>query len=161
MTTIRQLEPGDDLSDLIALSRVFFAEYAAHHAELFAVGDLRDSHIAAFFASSVDSDDRRTFVALAHGRIVGYITVGVRAQDPFYQVSRIGVISGLMIHQAHRRQGIAGQILARATAFFAEKEVKYFTVYTAVANQAALQFYQRHGMAPLHMTMVGTTEGDP
>ena len=41
--------------------------------------------------------------------------------------------------------------------FLQEKEVEYATVYTAVANQAAVKFYERNGMAPLHITLIGET----
>jgi len=60
-----------------------------------------------------------------------------------------------MIHRDYRRRGIAGQLFARAVDFFEEKGVKYFTLYTATANQAAIRFYEQHGMAPLQTIMMG------
>ena len=158
MTIIRPLARADDMGELIALSREFFAEYEAYHPEFFRVGDLRDDDIVAFFVRSLDSEDGRTFVALVNGRTVGYVTVAIRLQAPFYQVGRVGAISGLMVHPAYRRQGLASQLLAEAVAFFGHRGVKYYTVYTAVANQAAIRFYEQHGLCPLQTVLIGEIE---
>jgi GNAT superfamily N-acetyltransferase len=158
MIDIRPLTPEDNLDDLIALSRAFFAEYEAHHEAFFDIDGLEDGHIVTYFTRSLDADDSATFIALHKDRIVGSITVHVRPQAEFYQIKRVGAISGLMVHQAHRRQGIATRLLAEARAFFRERGVTYFTVYTAAANRGALQFYERIGMAPLHVTMLGQVD---
>jgi ribosomal protein S18 acetylase RimI-like enzyme len=86
---------------------------------------------------------------------VGYITVSVRTQPSFYRVKQVGAISGLMIHKGHGWSGIASQLFARAVDFFEEKGVKYLTLYTATANQAAIRFYQQHCMTPLQTIMLG------
>ena len=158
--TIKRLRPDDDLSDLIALSKEFFEEYAGHHEEFFEIDELRDADIVEYFSRSLDKDDSATFVAVLGGRIVGYITIFVRQQPSFYKIKKVGAISGLMIHKAHRRKGIASKLLAQATAFFEEQGVQYFTVYTASANQDALRFYERNGMTPLHITMVGEIDSN-
>ena len=155
MINIRTLQKGDDLHDLIVLSKEFFQEYEAHHEEFFRVDDLRDGDIVEFFSRSIESEDGETFIAVADGRIVGYITIAVRSQPGFYRVKRVGAISGLMIHQRYRRRGIASQLFGRAAAFFQERGVKYFTLYTATVNQAAIRFYEQHGMAPLQTIMLG------
>ena len=157
MTTIRKLRTDDDLGDLIALSREFFYEYEAHHADFFEIDVLHDSDIVDFFAKTIDADDGATFIALVNGRIVGYITVFARSQARFYRIKRVGAISGLMVHRDHRRKGIGSQLFRAARAFFAGKEIAYYTVYTATANQGAVRFYERNGMAPLHTTLIGTT----
>ena len=149
MTIIRALQKHDDLHDLIALSKEFFQEYEAHHEEFFQVDDLRDSDIVEFFSRSIESEDGATFIAVAEDRIVGYITIAVRSQPGFYRVKRVGAISGLMVHKDYRRRGIGSQLFDRAVAFFEEKGVKYFTLYTATANQAAIRFYAQRGLAPL------------
>ena len=159
MVVIRQLKQGDDLADLISLSREFFAEYEAHHDEFFDIDGLEDSHIADYFTCSIGSDDNATFVALQEGRLVGYVTVHVRGQAPFYKVKRVGAISGLMVRGEDRRSGIATQLLDRAKVFFKARGVKYFTVYTAVANDSAVSFYEKNGMVSLHTTLIGEIDG--
>lgn len=156
MIHIRALQWEDGFHDLIALSRNFFQEYEAHHEDFFKIERLDDSSIVNYFSHWLDDANGETFVALAEDRIVGYITVNVREQAPHWKIKKVGNISGLMVHPDYRRRGIAGQLLARARTFFAAQAVKYFTVYTAAENKAAIEFYQRHGLSPLHTTMIGT-----
>ena len=155
MIDIRTLQKDDDLHDLIVLSKEFFQEYEAYHEKFFHIDDLRDSDIVEFFSRSIESDDGVTFVAITEGRIVGYITLFVRSQPSLYRVKRVGAISGLMIHKSYRRRGIASQLFDRAVAFLQDKGIKYFTLYTATTNQAAIRFYEQHGMAPLQTVMLG------
>ena len=157
MATIRKLRPQDDLLDLLALSRAFLNEYAAHHTVFFQIDELQDGDIVSYFSRSLETDEGATFVAVVNDRMVGYITVFVRPQARFYRVKQVGAISGLMVHRDHRRAGIARQLLDAARVFFQERGVQYFTVYTAVANRAAVRFYEKHGLAPLHVTLIGET----
>jgi uncharacterized protein YbgA (DUF1722 family) len=83
MEIIRQLKSDDDLVDLINLSREFFAEYEAHHKELFDIAGLEDGHITGYFARTIDSESDATFVAILEQRMVGYITVHVRPMTEF------------------------------------------------------------------------------
>jgi ribosomal protein S18 acetylase RimI-like enzyme len=116
---------------------------------------LRDADIVDYFMRSVETEDGATFLAFDDERIVGYITIFIREQVDFYAIKKVGAISGLMVHKDYRRRGIASKLLNASLAFFEKKNVKYFTVYTAVANEAAIRFYKRHGMHPLHMTLIG------
>ena len=157
MIQIRPLKKNDNLGDLITLSRTFFAEYEAHHADFFQIDRLEGDDVRRYFSRWLDDEDGETFIALAADQIVGYITVYVRPQAKFWQVKQVGESSGLMVHRAYRRQGIAGQLLARAKAFFAARDVRYFTVYTSVQNRGALAFYERSGLQPLYTTLLGET----
>jgi ribosomal protein S18 acetylase RimI-like enzyme len=154
--TIRQLHKEDDLTDLIALSRSFFDEYANFHPEFFNIDTLRDDDIVAYFRGSVLSENGASFVAVEGDTIIGYITVFLRDQEPFWAVKRIGVISGLMVNTDHRRRGVASALLAAAKGFFESGGVNYFTVYTAATNGPAIAFYERRGLSPLHTTLIGS-----
>ena len=155
MTEIRSLRKDDKLNDLISLSREFFEEYESHHENFFKIDRLSDSDIVDYFSQWIDDEDGETFIALTGGRIVGYITVYVRTQPIYWKIKKVGDISGLMVQKAYRRRGIAGQLLAKARAFFEKKGVRYFTVYTAIGNRGALEFYERSGLLPLYTTMMG------
>jgi ribosomal protein S18 acetylase RimI-like enzyme len=159
MTEIRALKKDDKLDDLISLSREFFEEYESHHEDFFKIDSLSDSDIVDYFSHWMDNDDGETFVALTEGRMIGYITVYVRTQPNYWKIKRVGGISGLMVQKTCRRRGIAGQLLARAKVFFENKSVTYFTVYTAVGNQGAIEFYERSGLVPLYTTMMGEVAG--
>ena len=161
MLIVRRLEPQDALDDLIDLSKAFFAEYAVHHQRFFEICDLRNQDIRHFFLRSLDGDDGATFIALVDGRVVGYITVFVRERPGFYAIKEVGSISGLMVHRTYRRAGIGSRLLDEAFAFFKGRGLRYFTVYTAAVNHAAIKFYERNGLAQLHVTLIGETSDDP
>ncbi len=144
----------DDLRVLIPLSRAFFAEYAQLH-PLFALGALRDEDITAFFGATVGAADGATFLAEEKGEIVGYLVASVRGQAPFYATRRVGTISGLMVHADCRRRGIGARLMAAALAWFAERDVAQFTLYTAAANEGALAFYRSQGLESYQIVLVG------
>ncbi len=158
MIHIRALQREDDLHDLIALSRDFFQEYATYHEDFFEIDHLDDRDIIDYFSHWLNDEHGKTFIALEENRIVGYITVYVREQAPFWKIKKIGDISGLMVHKDYRRRGIAGQLLAHARAFFAQHAVRYFTLFTAVENKTGIAFYEREGLVHLHTTMLGVSD---
>ena len=158
MLQIRALRQEDDLRDLIALSRNFFQECEGHHEDFFKIGQLNESSIVDYFSRWLDDESGDTFIALAGNRIVGYITVYVREQAAYWNVNQVGDISGLMVHKDYRRRGIASQLLAQARAFLTRNAVRYFTVYTAVENRAAIAFYEHSGLIPLYTTMLGVSQ---
>lgn len=157
MITIRELRPEDDLTAVLALCKDFFAEHEAHHKEFFDTDSLSDADISARFLQSMESDSSATIIALVDDAIVGYASVAVREQPRFYKIKKVGVISGLMVAKNHRRRGIATRLLVEAKAYFRRHELKYFTFYTAVANQAAIKLYEQLGMVALHTAFIGET----
>jgi len=139
----------------------FFQEsHESHHENFFKIDRLSDSDIVDYFSQWIDDEDGETFIALTGGRIVGYITAYVRTQPIYWKIKKVGDISGLMVQKAYRRRGIARQLLAKARAFFEKKAVRYFTVYTAIGNRGALEFYERSGLLPLCTTMMGVVMDD-
>ena len=155
MIEVRSLSRQDDSADLIALSQDFFKEYEAYHRDFLKIDRLTGQDITHYFASFCDQAARRAFIAVDGARIVGYITVYVYEQPHYWQVKKVGEISGLMVHEEYRKQGIAQKLLDQALEFFASESVRYFTVFTSVNNQLGLGFYQRNGLIPLYTTMLG------
>jgi ribosomal protein S18 acetylase RimI-like enzyme len=155
MIEIRPLNKDDRFDDLLSLSREFFHEYEAHHQDFFKIDRLKDENILGYFASFLEHEFRQAFIAVENGRIIGYITVYVKDQADYWQVKRVGDISGLMIQKEYRRKGIAQKLLAKAKEFFASQGVKYYTVFTAIENRGALDFYRENGLTPLYSTLIG------
>ena len=154
MISIRELRSDDDLDAVLALCRDFFAEYEEHHEEFFDTENLCDADISGRFLESLHSDDSATIVALDDDVIVGYASIAVREQPRFYKVKKVGAMSALMIAKNHRRRGIASAILAEARASFDQRGIKYFTLYTTVANRGAIEFYRKNGLSELHTTFI-------
>ena len=155
MIEIRTLKKEAPWEDLIALSRAFFSEYQSHHPDFFKIGQLHDQAIVEYFSHWLDNEEGETFIALLDGQIVGYLTAYLQTQADYWRIKRVGHISGLMIHPACRRQGIASRLLEQACLFFQAHHVSYFTVFTAVNNHQAVEFYRRSGLEPLTATYLG------
>lgn len=153
--TVRELRPDDDLAAVLTLCKDFFAEYEGHHEEFFDTDNLGDADISGRFLESLESDTSATIIALEDNAIVGYASLSVNEQPRFYKTKKTGSISALMVARNHRRKGIATRLLAEAKAYFQRKGIKYFTLYTAVANQAGIELYERCGLAPLHSSFIG------
>ena len=155
MLTIRELRSNDDLSAVLSLCRDFFAEYEIHHKEFFDLDHLTDDDISARFIDSITSEDSATLMALVDNKIVGYALLVIRDQPRFYKIKKIGAISGLMVDKNYRRRGIATKLLDKSKSFFRNRGINYYTLYTAVANQEAAEFYDKNGLTKLHYSYLG------
>lgn len=159
MITIRPLADQDPLHDLVSLSRQFFAEYQAYHPDFFEIDALLPEHVQAYFSRFLNNPDALALIALDSDLpgtpIVAYLTVSIKLQPGYWAVKRAGEISGLMVAPTHRRRGIASRLLHQARSFLAARGIRYFTLYTALSNHAALAFYRAHGLTPLHTTLLG------
>ena len=160
MITIRELKSEDDLPGILSLCKDFFTEYESYHGEFFDLDNLTDEDLSGRFVESIESNNSATFVALVDNVIVGYAAVDVRDQPDFYKVKKVGAIWGLMVDKNHRRRGIASHLLEKARGYFQQKGIKYFTLYTAVANKGAIEFYKNNGLNPLHMAFIGENENE-
>ncbi len=155
MIIIRELQAKDDLSLVLKLCKDFFAEYSGHHNDFFDTDNLTDADISTRFLNSLDSEESATYIAISDGNIVGYSFVSIKDQPNFYKFKKVGSISGLMVQKDQRNKGIATLLLKEATIFFSTRGVKYYTVFTAVVNDAAIKLYKRFGMKPLSSTLIG------
>jgi ribosomal protein S18 acetylase RimI-like enzyme len=161
MVSISTLNISDDFTDLITLSRDFFREYESHHKEFFKIDELKNEDITSYFSSFCLQPYRKAYVAINSEHIVGYITVYIKEQANYWQVKKVGEISGLMVDSKFRRKGIAEMLLRKAQDFLADNGIKYYTVYTAVENRGAINFYRKNSLAPLYTTLVGEINSLP
>ena len=157
MIEIRELRHEDDLAADLTLCKEFFAEYEGYHKEFFDTEFLSDADISDRFLQSIESSSSATIIALLDDKIVGYALIAVREQPHFYKIKKVGAISGLMVAKNYRRKGIGTRLLAESKAYFRRNGIKYFTLYTAIANQGATRFYEQNGMAALHTSFIGET----
>ena len=72
------------------------------------------SDVISYFSSFCGQDSRKAFIAVDAGRTVGYITVYVNEREDYWQITRIGEISGLMVKKEYRHRGIAEKLLEEA-----------------------------------------------
>ena len=152
---IRELKKEDDLKALVQLSRDFFYEYETNHPYFFKIDKIEEADIIGYFARFIGNDDRKAFVAIEDGLLIGYISVLIQEQAGYWMVKKVGHISGLMVHQEHRRKGIGKKLLQSAVGYFKEKGVKQYTLFTSVNNKSGIEFYQKCGLEKLFITLMG------
>ncbi len=83
------------------------------------------------------------FVAVADGRVVGITRLGPDPDDPV-----AGHVFSLYVDPSMQGQGIGGQLLEAADAWFRARGWDRATLWVFAANDAALRFYGRHGWQP-------------
>jgi len=152
---IRELGKDDDLNALVQLSRDFFYEYESNHLYFFKIDKIEEADIIDYFARFVGNDNRKTFLAVDGGAIIGYISVLIQEQAGYWKIKKVGHISGLMVHHNHRRKGVGRKLLQSAVDYFKEKGIKQYTLFTSVNNKCGIEFYEKCGLEKLYTTMMG------
>ena len=82
-------------------------------------------------------------VAVADGRVVGYVVGSVEAGFP----APVGHVKDLAVHPAYRRQGIAQELLARALARFVADGAVRANLEVRTSNDAAIALYRESGFS--------------
>ena len=155
---IRELKKEDDLKALVQLSKDFFYEYESSHPYFFKIDKIEEADIISYFARFIGSDDRKAFVAIESGSMIGYITVLIQEQASYWKIKRIGHISGLMVNPGNRREGIGRKLLQSAVDYFEGKGIKQYTLFTSVNNKSGIEFYEKCGLEKLYTTLMGKVE---
>jgi ribosomal protein S18 acetylase RimI-like enzyme len=155
---IRELKKEDDLNLLVRISQEYFYEYESSHPYFFKIDKITAADITDYFARFIGHVDRKAFAAFEDSLIVGYIAVYVKEQTGFWNIKKVGDISGLMVQKDHRRQGIGRELLKRATEYFKQKEVKQYTLFTSANNRSGIEFYRKCGLEDLQITLLGEVE---
>ncbi len=151
---IAPAEPAD-LDGLIASAAALFAED----------GGTRDPYMdtswpersgAPYYRAIIDQDDALALLAFDNpqkSRVIGHLTGRVGAPNEVRSGVRVATLMSLRVDAAHRRQGVAGALVA---AFFewAEQQGADETAVTAYASNAdAIAFYHRMGFADYDLTL--------
>jgi ribosomal protein S18 acetylase RimI-like enzyme len=155
---IRELLKTDNIDQLVILSKAFFYEYETYHDFFFRIDTLGEEDISNYFSSWIGADNKRAFIAVLQERIVGYITVYISEQANFWEIKKVGDISGFMVDKTMRRQGIGQELLESAMKFLKGKDIKHYTLFTSCNNDSALAFYKSYGMTPLYSHLLGDVE---
>jgi GNAT superfamily N-acetyltransferase len=88
---------------------------------------------------------RVVFVAVEHGKIVGFIA-GHRTQRHGCQ----GELEWMDVAATHRRQGIAGQLIVRLAEWFVEQQAYRVCIDVQPQNTGARALYAKFGAVPLN-----------
>ena len=86
------------------------------------------------------------FVAVAEGRLIGYVLAGPRARPEFELEPPLGWINSLAVVSAWRRQGVARALFSSAVAALAAAGCTIVRLYADPTEQAACAFYRDLGL---------------
>jgi ribosomal protein S18 acetylase RimI-like enzyme len=98
--------------------------------------------------SMADALDNNTneiiFCAVADNAVVGFIC-GIYWKSVCYAGGNQGIITELIVHESHRRNGIASKLTEALEAEFVRVDVRVIVIETPVNNTAGRRFYENAG----------------
>lgn len=112
-----------------------------------------------------DDPYTRAFVAEVGGQVVGYVLGAIIDLHPdLFDHVDSGFIADIYVCPAHRRQGIARQLVDRINRWFAEQGVRHTEWQVAAANTEGIRFWEAingHAiMVRMRVDLDGQTEPD-
>lgn len=101
------------------------------------------------FKASVCGAKECTFVARVGGRVVGMLGVELhRARSRHAVVRRHSFMHSLYVEPAHRRRGVAAQLVARGLVWSRRRGAQQVRLEMAAGNASARRLYGRLGFRP-------------
>ena len=86
--------------------------------------------------------DQRFLIAERDGQNVGWLHVAIAE---FVEAGRFAWIAGLVVAEAHRRQGIGRLLMARAEEWAREQRCSVVRLWSSSSREEAHRFYERLG----------------
>jgi ribosomal protein S18 acetylase RimI-like enzyme len=104
----------------------------------------------------IASDGGALVVASEGDIILGVLSLAFATDEPFVQADlrRYGVVTDLVVAQAHRNRGIGRMLLAEAERRTKAEGLARLMIGVLSANRSALDSYERSGFAPHMVTLV-------
>jgi GNAT superfamily N-acetyltransferase len=91
-------------------------------------------------------------VARDGDRVVGHL-VGKLAEPDEMLLRRFAVLESMRVHPDHRGAGIGGRLVGHFLDWARDRGAEQASVSAFAANAAAQRLYQRHGFAPMTVTL--------
>jgi GNAT superfamily N-acetyltransferase len=85
------------------------------------------------------------FVAEDNGRVIGLGVASIRSQSSFFEPSRYGYISDLLVLESERRRGIGSLLFRRMVKWFRGLGIGVVRLHVASCNEPARAFWARAG----------------
>ncbi len=96
--------------------------------------------------SSLHEREKKVFVAVDEGEIVGFIAGEVISCFlPISQIDKVGYIAGTYVIPSYRRKGILKQLEKIMQEFFKELGLKYLELYVLSSNNTGKSSWERMG----------------
>ena len=145
-------------SDLPALGRLgallMRTHYAFDQARFMAPGHNAEDGYAWFLGSQLEEADVAIFVAERGGEVLGYVYAGLEPLSWKELRDEAGFIHDIVVDEHGRRTGLAGALIAEATAWLRSRGAPRVVLWTAEQNAGAQRLFTRLGF---RRTMVEMT----
>jgi GNAT superfamily N-acetyltransferase len=104
-----------------------------------------EGRYATYLRERTREADTAVFVAEENGRIIGLGIASVRAQASFFEPSRYGYISDLLVLETERRRGIGTLMYRRMVKWFRGFGISIARLHVASCNEPARAFWNVAG----------------
>lgn len=94
------------------------------------------------------------FVADKTGKIVGFIELLIKKNDPIFKVRKYGYVNSCVVDKKHRGSGIARKLLLFGLDFFRQKELTFSKLNVYCTNAAAIRTWEKLGFKEISMNML-------
>lgn len=143
--TVRPAKPGD--VDAIARLWEALVEYhRALDADLPPATSQGAMRYARRLVDQLDNPTTRVLVAVANGKIVGYVVgVVVDLAPEIFAQEPSGFLADIYVDAAQRRRGIGTALVEALVDWFRNNGLRYFEWHAAVQNPAGIAFWRALG----------------
>jgi ribosomal protein S18 acetylase RimI-like enzyme len=105
--------------------------------------------------------DGFALIAEEQGRLLGYAMVRISEGSLGYvTASRIGDVETLSVSPEARGQGVGGALMDEVDERLAAKGVHEVRLAVVAGNESAMRFYQRRGLVPFAVSLIGQVRTD-
>jgi ribosomal protein S18 acetylase RimI-like enzyme len=144
-TVVRAAEPGD----VEAIARLYLEvapEVVAREPSFRHIPDL--THVEKRYRSRITAADRAVLVAVASGRVVGFIDASLQQHLEPGTYTRPGVdvyVEELIVTGSQRRRGVASALMQKVEEWGGRREARMVWLDTHLTNHAARGLYTAIG----------------
>jgi ribosomal protein S18 acetylase RimI-like enzyme len=92
------------------------------------------------------------FKAVEKGKIVGYVRLTVKKENPIYDNAFLTVCD-LIVDEGHRGKGVGSALLEKCFSYAKRKGNKALRVSAYAKNARALSLYKKKGFRDFHVTL--------
>ncbi len=147
MSDIRiRLASAADLPAIVELADGLNREDAGQHDPLANLSWPRDEG-PAVFASALESESRRYFLAADGDVPIGYLA-GAITEPKIYRLARVAEIRSLFVQAPYRGRGIGELLVESFIAWARASAADRLAVSAFASNAGGIRFYQRMGFVP-------------
>ncbi|PIN86538.1 hypothetical protein COV19_04585 [Candidatus Woesearchaeota archaeon CG10_big_fil_rev_8_21_14_0_10_44_13] len=106
-----------------------------------------------YIRKNIKSKDGDVFVVEDKGKLVGYLFILIKKNNPIFKLRRLGYISDLYLKKPYRNRKISSRLKDIAISWFRKKGIRYASICVYPQNAHAHKIYGRWGFFDYHVEM--------